>query len=83
MMQINPRSIHMGIAERIYEIAKQLPEAEASEVLHFIESKHAKAPPQDAAARRAAALAVLDKYAGRVKVVKFKRDELYDRPILR
>lgn len=59
----------MGIAEQIYEIAKGLPEDVAREILEF--------------AKRRRALAILDKYAGTVKRVKYKREELYDRPCLR
>lgn len=74
----------MGIAERIYEIVKSLPEATAAEVLDFAETKRARAAKNAAqAARRTAALALLDKHAGKFKAVKFDRADLYDRAGLR
>ena len=74
----------MGIAERIYEIAKELPEATAAEVLEYAEAKRCKTSANSVeAAGRAAALALLDKHAGRFKAVKFNRAELHDRARLR
>ena len=74
----------MGIAERIYEIAKELPEATAAEVLKYAETKRNRTAANTAeAARRTAALALLDKHAGKFKTVKFDRAELYDRAGLR
>ena len=74
----------MGIAERIYEIAKELPEATAAEVLEFAETRRCTAAAKTAEeAHRAAALALLDKHTGRFKAVKFNRAELYDRAGLR
>lgn len=73
-----------GIAEKIYEVVKELPEAAAADVLDYAESKCAGAPANASrAARRTAALAVLDKHARRFKAVKFNRAELYDRAGLR
>ena len=70
----------MGIAERIYEIVKDLPEATAAEVLDYAETKCSSIAADAAqAARRTAALALLDKHAGKFKTVKFNRAELYDR----
>lgn len=74
----------MGIAERIYEIAKELPEATAAEVLEYAETKRCTTAAHAAeAARRTAALALLDKHAGKFKALKFNRAELYDRAGLR
>lgn len=70
----------MGIAERIYEVVKDLPEATAAEVLDYAETKRTGAAEAAAqAARRTAALALLDKHAGKFKAVKYNRAELYDR----
>ena len=74
----------MGIAERIYEIVKGLPEATAAEVLKYAETRrNSVAERTEEAARRLTALALLDKHAGRFKSVKFNRAELYDRAGLR
>ena len=74
----------MGIAERVYEIVKNLPEAKAAEVLDYVETKRAKAAAIDASAdRRSAALALLYKHAGRFRTVKFDRTDLHDRAGLR
>ena len=74
----------MGVAERIYEIAKELPEATAAEVLEYAETKRSKMATNAAEAdRRAAAFALLDKHAGKFKAVKFNRAELHDRAGLR
>ncbi|MBI2317129.1 MAG: hypothetical protein HYY28_01310 [Betaproteobacteria bacterium] len=74
----------MGIAERIYEVVRGLPDAVAAEVLDYAEAKCAKASTDAVqAARRSAALALLEKHAGKFKAVKFNRAELYDRACLR
>ena len=74
----------MGIAERIYEVVKGLPDATAAEVLDYAETKCAKTAADAArAARRTAALALLAKHAGKFKTVKFNRADLYDRAGLR
>jgi hypothetical protein len=74
----------MGIAERIYEIVKGLPEATAAEVLKYAETRrNSVAARTEEAARRLTALALLDKHAGKFKSVKFNRAELYDRAGLR
>ncbi len=74
----------MGIAERIYEVVKVLPDSTATEVLDFAEAKRSRtASDSTQAARRSAALALLDKHAGRFKAIKFNRAELYDRTSLR
>lgn len=70
----------MGVAERIYELGKELPEATAAEVLEYPEARRCKTAANAAeAARRAAAFALLDKHAGRFKAVKFNRAEFHDR----
>jgi hypothetical protein len=74
----------MGIAERIYEIVKGLPEATAAEVLKYAETRrNSVAARTEEAARRLTALALLDKHAGKFKSVKFNRAELYERAGLR
>lgn len=73
----------MGIAERIYEVVKSLPEAVASEVLNYAEGKRARSAANDVKSRRMAALALLDKHAGKFKTVKYNRADLYDRAGLR
>ena len=70
----------MGIAERIYEVVKDLPEATAAEVLDYAKTKRSRAAEvASQAARRRAALALLDKHAGRFRAMRFNRAELYDR----
>jgi hypothetical protein len=74
----------MGIAERIYELVKALPDEAATEVLEYAEAKCAgQAANASHAARRKAALAVLEKHAGKFKTVKFDRADLHDRAGLR
>lgn len=74
----------MGIAERIYEVVKDLPEATAAEVLDYAENARAETAAKGVQAdRRNLALAVLDKHAGKFKTVKFGRANLYDRACLR
>ena len=74
----------MGIAERVYELVKNLPESVAAEVLDFAESKRTPDSAECAVeARRTAALALLDKHAGRFKAGRLERADLYDRARLR
>ena len=74
----------MGIAERIYEVVKDLPEATAAEVLDYAESKRTRTATNSTEnERRTAALAVLAKHAKKFKTVKFDRADLYDRADLR
>ena len=75
--------LHMGIAERIYEIVKGLPEDSAADVLDYAQAKCVKLASAAVAARRATALAVLDKHARKFKAVKLDRDELHYRANLR
>jgi len=71
----------MGIADRIYEIVKRLPDSTAAEVLDFAEAKRVTANAKGTS--REAALEVLARHAGKFKVVKFNRADLYDRAGLR
>lgn len=74
----------MDIAERIYQIVKDLPETTAAEVLDYAEAKLSNTAADAArATHRTAALALLDKHAGKFKAVKFNRADLYDRAGLR
>ena len=75
----------MGIAERIYEIVKGLPETAAAEVLDYAENERLKTAAKGVqqADRRNSALALLDKHAGKFKAMKFSRADLYDRACLR
>jgi hypothetical protein len=69
----------MGIAERIYDVVKSLPEADAAAVLAFAERKRTDLAEKAAPERRAEGLRLLDKHSGRFKMVKLDRDELHDR----
>ena len=69
----------MGIAERIYEVVKVLPETTAAEVLCFAEAKRSTNEEQIVASRRSTALPLLDKHAGRFKANQFNRVDLHDR----
>ena len=74
----------MGIAEHVYEVVKGPPDAEAAEVRNYAEAKCARTSMEAVqAARRTAALALLEKHAGKFKAVKFNRADLYDRACLR
>lgn len=80
----------MGIAERIYDVVKGLPEAAAAEVLDYAQAKRVGTAADAAAAadavraeRRRAALAHLDKHARKFRAVTFNRADLYDRAVLR
>jgi hypothetical protein len=72
----------MGIAEKIYEVVKALPDAQAAEVLGFAENVKAFSATV-AAAQRHADLALFRRYRGRYDGRKINRDELYDRAGLR
>lgn len=72
----------MSTAENIYNEVRTLPESQAREVLDFVTRLKAKRHA-DAEARRAAALSTLAKYRGRFEAARVKRDELYDRKVLR
>ena len=72
----------MGIAGRIYELAKALPEAEASKILQYAEvlrSHNMRIEP----AKRQIDLALFRQYRGCYDGVKIDREALYDRACLR
>ena len=74
----------MGIAERIYEVVKDLSDAMAAEVLDHAEAKRARtAQSSPQAARLAGAFALIENHAGKCKAVKFNRADLYERAGLR
>jgi hypothetical protein len=64
----------MGIAERIYDVVKSLPEADAAAVLAFAERKRTELAEKAAPRRHAASLKVVEKPAGSLRVVKKKTD---------
>jgi hypothetical protein len=72
----------MTIAETIFEQVRTLPEADAREILDFVEFLKAKRK-RDHEERQAHALAVLEKFKGRYDGTKFNRDELHERAGLR
>jgi hypothetical protein len=72
----------MGIAEKIYEVVKDLPEPQAAEILGFAEHVKARAA-MVAPARRYVDLALFRAYRGRYDGRKLDREELYDRAGLR
>jgi hypothetical protein len=68
----------MGIADRIYDLVKALPEAEACKILRFAEelrSQQVSIVP----AKRQVDLAMFRQFRGRYDGVKIDRDSLYDR----
>jgi len=68
----------MGIAEKIYEVVKDLPELQAAEVLGFAE--HVKARTVIVVlAQRHVDLALFRAHRGRYDGRKINREELYDR----
>lgn len=68
----------MGIADRIYELAKGLPDPEARKKLQFAES-HGGRSVTVVPAKRYVDLAVFRQYRGRYHGRKIDRAELYDR----
>lgn len=72
----------MGIADRIYELVKGLPDPEASKILQFVESVSGQGVTV-APAQRHVNLAVFRQYRGRYDGRKLNRAELYDRAGLR
>lgn len=72
----------MNIAEKIFEEVRTLPDREAREILDLIEFLKGKWE-RDLEARRANALATLNKFKGRYDGMKFNRDELHDRTGIR
>ena len=72
----------MGIADRIYELVKGLPDPEASRILRFVESLRGEGVTV-APARRQVDFALFRQYRGRYDGVKIEREVLYDRAGLR
>ena len=72
----------MGIADRIYELVKDLPEPEASKILRFAESLRGRGVTV-VPAQRQIDLTVFRQYRGRYAGKKIDRAELYDRAGLR
>jgi hypothetical protein len=72
----------MGIAEKIYEVVKNLPESEAAEILGFAEHVKARAALV-VPARRCVDLGLFRAHHGRYDGRKINREELYDRAGLR
>ncbi len=72
----------MGIADRIYELVKGLPEPEASKILRFAESLRGGSVTV-VPAQRQVDLAVFRQYRGCYDGRKIDRAELYDRAGLR
>ena len=72
----------MGIADRIYELVKRMPEPEASRILRFVESIRGDRVTV-APAQRQVDLALFRPYRGRYDGVKIEREALYDRAGLR
>jgi len=72
----------MGIADRIYELVKGLPEPEASKILRFAESLRGQSVTI-VPAQRQVDLTVFRQYRGLYDGRKIDRAELYDRAGLR
>ncbi len=72
----------MGIADRIYELVKGLPEPEASKILQFAESLGGRSVTV-VPAQRNIDLALFRKYRGRYDGLKIDREALYDRARIR
>ena len=72
----------MGIADRIYELVKGMPEPEASRILRLVESLRGQNVPVTPAQRQVN-LALFRQYRGCYDGVKIEREALYDRAGLR
>ncbi len=72
----------MGIADRIYELVKGLPDTEARKILRFAESIRGR-EVTIIPAQRHINLALFRQYRGRYDGVKIDREALYDRAGLR
>jgi hypothetical protein len=68
----------MGIAEKIYEVVKHLPESQAAEVLGFAELVKARTVTV-VPAQRCVDLPLFRAHRGRYDERKFSREDLYDR----
>lgn len=71
----------MGIAEKIYDVVKDLPDPQAAEILGFAENVKARTATVIPAQRRVN-LELFRLVRGRYDGRKIKRDELYDRSCL-
>jgi hypothetical protein len=72
----------MGIAERIYELVKDLPEQQATEILGFAENVRERSASM-LAAQRPIDLTLFRRYRGRYDGSRINRDELYVRDDVR
>lgn len=72
----------MGIAEKIYEVVKDLPDPQAAEILGFAQNVKAHSATVIAAKRRVD-LALFRLHRGSYDGRKINREELYDRAGLR
>ena len=74
--------MEMGIAERIYEVVRDMPEQQAAQILEFAESVKARAAHATPAARTID-LSLFRAHRGRYDGTKIRREDLYDRAGLR
>ena len=72
----------MGIADKIYEVVKGMPDPEAKRILEYAESVRARSVTV-VPAQRQVNLAVFRQYHGRYDGVRIEREALYDRAGLR
>lgn len=72
----------MGIADRIYELVKGLPDPEATRILRFAECVRGRRVPV-VPAQRNINLALFRKYRGQYDGLKIDREALYDRAGIR
>jgi hypothetical protein len=72
----------MGIADKIYETVKGMPDPEAKKILQYAESVRARSVIV-VLAQRQVDLALFRQYRGRYDGVKIEREALYDRAGLR
>jgi hypothetical protein len=72
----------MGIADRIYELVRDMPERQAAEILRFAESVKSRGA-QVTPATRAIELSLFRAHRGRYDGTRIRREDLYDRAGLR
>lgn len=72
----------MGIADRIYELVKGLPDPEATSILRFAERVRGRQVPV-VPAQRPIDLALFRKYRGRYDGLKIDRETHYERAGIR
>ena len=72
------RGTDMGIADRIYEVVRGMPDPEARKILQFAENVRARSVTV-APAQRQVNLALFRQYRGRYDGVRIDREALYDR----